>query len=179
MQLNRVGLLASFVLLATGARGGGGCGGGGGSHGTGGRGGAADASSDADAKMSDGGPAVCITSTRGSVGQGDKCGCDADCAGGVCADGVCCKTACSDKCMSCKVPGSMGLCTLVPFGDSPDDPSECKATATSTCGEDGKCDGAGACRKFEQGTVCAAGQCAGDGMSGGKVCDGQGACTAG
>ena len=50
----------------------------------------------------------------------------------------------------------------------------CEAAAASTCSFDGKCDGAGACRKHVSGTVCKAGACDGDAVTGQLMCDGQG-----
>jgi len=44
--------------------------------------------------------------------------------------------------------------------------------AASTCGYDGTCDGAGACRRFPAGTQCSSGTCDQ------KACDGHGQCLA-
>jgi hypothetical protein len=58
--------------------------------------------------------------------------------------------------------------------------SDCIATAATTCGLDGRCDGAGACRKHVAGTTCAAESCT-DGTalstySAARTCDGFGIC---
>lgn len=56
---------------------------------------------------------------------------------------------------------------------------ECAMDLPASCGQDGTCDGAGACRKYEVGTQCGPGSC----MSGMEVpastCDATGACRPG
>ena len=78
-----------------------------------------------------------------------------DCASNHCIDAVCCDQACAGACRSCALPTSLGSCRPVPNGD--DDPRNmCVTQPASTCGTDGKCDGAGGCRRYRPGTVCAA-----------------------
>ena len=67
----------------------------------------------------------------------------ADCASGFCVDGVCCNTACSGRCKTCKHVGSVGTCR----GRRRDRPAQrVRRDGATTCGNDGVCDGAGACR---------------------------------
>ena len=49
----------------------------------------------------------------------------------------------------------------------------------STCSFDGKCDGAGGCRKYPENTQCKSGTCDGDAVVGSSVCDGSGHCKPG
>jgi hypothetical protein len=108
--------------------------------------------------------------------DGAPCSAPAECESGHCRDGVCCNTVCTGICRACDLPGKIGTCTPIPNGKDPD--NECAATAADTCGDDGTCDGQGACRKHAAGTVCAEGQCSSnETITGIKECDGQGACV--
>ncbi len=82
-------------------------------------------------------------------------------------------------CRTCGQTGSEGTCVARSSGANPRTPGDCEAAAASTCSFDGKCDGAGACRKHVSGTVCKAGACDGDAVTGQLVCDGQGNCRPG
>jgi hypothetical protein len=89
--------------------------------------------------------------------EGSQCTAAAACASGFCVDGVCCTSACAGTCMTCAAAGSLGTCTQAEVGTDPRD--ECPDETAATCGRDGVCDGAGACRKYAQGTICAAPSC--------------------
>jgi len=122
--------------------------------------------------------ACSTTAAPKSRGAAEACSCDSDCRTGFCADGVCCDTACTDTCKECNLPSSLGVCSLVPFGVQPSHPSQCPAEKALTCGRDGTCDGAGACRKYQSGTtVCKPGACFGDSITGALTCDGNGSCS--
>ncbi|MBI3200834.1 MAG: hypothetical protein HYZ29_04755 [Myxococcales bacterium] len=99
------------------------------------------------------------------------------CTSGYCVDGVCCATACTGLCQACSVAkkggGAGGECGPIKTGSDPD--SECATTAASTCGTDGWCNGAGACRVWAKNTVCGADVCIGNSKTG-KSCDGFGTC---
>src|SRR5882672_1796652 len=110
---------------------------------------------------------------------GQACECAADCASNFCVDRVCCGTACTEACKTCSAPGSAGTCTLVVAGGTPRNETACVAAAASTCGFDGKCDGAGGCRRHVAGTLCHAGTCDGAAVIGALACDGLGRCKAG
>ena len=128
----------------------------------------------------DGGPAVVCSNTNGMRRtNGVACGCNGDCASGFCVDGLCCNTACTETCKSCNTPTSPGLCGFVPAGALPRLASTCPASDMSSCGLDGTCNGNGACRSYEAGTVCAPGTCDGAAVKNIRVCDGQGTCTSG
>ena len=61
--------------------------------------------------------------------------------------------------MACNVQGSPGICTVVPAGGAPRTPSVCPASAASSCGLDGTCDGSGALPPARRG----------NGVQGGRV----------
>jgi hypothetical protein len=78
---------------------------------------------------------------------GVTCAAMNECLMGICdpTDDVCCNVMCSGTCQSCKLAGSAGTCSPVPFGADPD--SECAGAEV--------CNGANQCRK-PQGEPCAA-----------------------
>jgi hypothetical protein len=83
-----------------------------------------------------------------ALDDGQSCAAGSQCLSGFCVDGVCCNGACTAGCHACDLPGSVGSCTFVPFGEDPD--NECAS---------GACNGAGACR-LDNGASCGAGtQC--------------------
>jgi hypothetical protein len=114
------------------------------------------------------------------LAQGCACTTGAECYTGNCVDGVCCDTACGGACNACsaalKGQGSDGACGPILAGTDPQ--SECAQEPETSCGRDGMCDGAGACRKHIAGTVCLAGSCI-DTSSEVRpdTCDGSGACV--
>jgi hypothetical protein len=111
---------------------------------------------------------------------GRRCSSAGECASGFCADGVCCVSACTDPCWSCNQEVTAGLCLLLPAGAAPKVASACPATAPSTCGTDGTCNGAGSCRLHPSGTPCAPGSCSGrTAVVGQQVCNGRGTCQDG
>ena len=65
----------------------------------------------------------------------------------------------------------------VPAGEDPRD--QCAESAPASCGLDGTCDGAGACRRYVAGSECAPGSCSGSTESAASTCDGNGTCKAG
>ncbi len=112
--------------------------------------------------------------------DGAACAVGAECFSGFCADGTCCDTACAGVCVACtaalKASGTDGVCGPLRAGDDPED--ECTQQAVSSCGTDGACDGAGACRRYAAGTTCgAAPRCVGNASEPGDVCDGAGTCA--
>jgi hypothetical protein len=109
--------------------------------------------------------------------NGTACLVTGDCMSGNCVDGVCCDTACNGTCQTCSATNSLGTCKNADPGTNPR--SECSASAASTCGTDGFCDGAGACRMWAAGTVCAPAGCANAMVSTASTCNGTGTCSAG
>lgn len=111
--------------------------------------------------------------------DGTNCGSATECASGHCVDGVCCDRGCDGECEACVGAlsgGSDGQCSPITGGTDPDD--ECSAEAPDTCGLDGACDGAGACRLHPAGTECAAPSCSGSQLEPASTCDGAGSCDA-
>jgi hypothetical protein len=119
------------------------------------------------------GAAQCISGKPCVAGQCDArarprgvgCTNGTECESGLCVDGVCCDGQCVGPCETCKLTvttsagsyAAAGKCIKVPAGSDPD--SECTPTAAATCGQDGTCDGSGACRLHPSGTVCKARVC--------------------
>jgi hypothetical protein len=102
------------------------------------------------------------------------------CTTGNCVDGYCCDTACSGTCQACsavkKGSGVNGTCGAVASKTDPD--NECTAAAVAGCGENGNCDGAGACALYASGTVCQPKSCAnGTTQNNADTCDGNGTCV--
>jgi hypothetical protein len=108
---------------------------------------------------------------------GVACAAPADCSSGFCEDGVCCTVSCLGPCVSCAAPGTTGRCLPIPAG-MPARPGGCPMQAVATCGDDGTCDGAGACRLWGAGTPCALGRCSVTTLFDQKACDGHGQCLA-
>ena len=119
---------------------------------------------------------VCNGTICGKKATGVSCTTAAECASGYCEQGTCCNTGCAGTCVACNLMGTVGTCTPRPAGTTPNPASQCVAAAASTCGNDGTCDGAGACRKFAAGTVCAAATCTASTLTSARTCDGAGAC---
>jgi hypothetical protein len=111
---------------------------------------------------------------------GESCSTADECSSGFCTDGVCCDKACKGACEACskgKNDKEDGRCLPVKSGADPDD--ECSETDKTKCGNDGFCDGKGACRKYDSSTSCKAPSCgAGFSLGEGK-CDGKGTCRDG
>lgn len=115
--------------------------------------------------------------------QGATCTTNAECgSAGGCVDGRCCDTTCTDGCKACNLSGKEGVCTAVPAGSTATPShSGCGPDAQSSCLRDGKCDGAGACRRWALGTVCQSGTCNSttNMVTSDSTCDGSGTCKPG
>lgn len=125
---------------------------------------------------------VCNAGACQPVGSpGTPCMMANECGSGFCVDGVCCDAACNGGCEACstakKGQGADGVCGPIKNGTDPD--NECAGQPPSTCGQNGQCNGAGACAKYASGTECAAGKCSGTTQTGASLCDGMGVCSAG
>ncbi len=132
-----------------------------------------------DATVDRAGPEVACGDAGAKKATGQACACASECSSNFCVDGVCCGTACAESCKTCAAPGSPGTCTFAIAGGKPRDATACVTADPSTCGFDGTCDGAGACRRFVPGTVCKSGTCSGDAVVGAFACDGAGRCKPG
>jgi Cellulose binding domain len=124
-------------------------------------------------------PGSCKGVTCGNKSNGATCSIGDDCNSAVCAQGVCCDRDCSGTCQSCALDGKVGVCSLVPAGGAPAVASQCAAQGILSCGNDGTCNGSGACRLFASGTVCVAGTCStGATQVLPRLCNGTGTCQA-
>jgi hypothetical protein len=108
---------------------------------------------------------------------GQPCTAASECASNFCVEGVCCADACDEVCKSCKLPSSLGRCTPVAAGAA-DPKLTCRDQTAASCGTDGKCDGAGGCRKYKMGTVCAPERCENNVFTPESTCNAAGACVA-
>jgi len=120
------------------------------------------------------GGAACVNGSCGPKPPGAACTAASDCASGFCVEGVCCATACGGTCRSCAIAGSEGQCIDVPAGVDPR--NQCADQGAASCGHDGACDGAGACRRYASGTVCGAASCSGGASMPARTCNGGGTC---
>lgn len=110
--------------------------------------------------------------------DGEVCTLGGTCFSGFCVDGVCCDTACDRLCEGCtsalKGSGADGSCG--PVADGTDPETECSDQGVASCGRDGQCDGAGACRLYAMGAPCTAQSCSGTVHTLADTCDGTGSC---
>lgn len=112
------------------------------------------------------------------VETGGACSAATDCKSTFCVDGVCCAAACTGSCMACAESYTgkpSGTCAPVNEGMDPHD--SCAAMTAESCGNDGMCDGKGACRKHGSSQSCAAAACMGTKFVSSRSCDGAGACA--
>lgn len=112
------------------------------------------------------------------LGLGEPCLDGGECASGFCADNVCCDASCSGTCEACvaTLTGGVadGTCAHVIAGTDPED--ECPDQGIASCGTDGSCDGAGACRFYAQGLECEGPSCTAGVKTQPRTCDGAGTC---
>jgi hypothetical protein len=111
------------------------------------------------------------------LSPGAACSVDSDCALNYCVDGVCCDKACTgcNACKNSQTGVNDGTCAFASLGLNPH--KTCvDETATNACGNDGTCDGKGACHKVSNSKVCTAASCSGSTFNPAATCDGAGAC---
>jgi hypothetical protein len=146
---------------AQGGSGGGGEGGGGGSGGS--------------SEPADAGPPIVAPGTK-NLETGAPCTAPDQCGSGFCVDYVCCDSACTGTCQSCASANTSqkdGVCAPSRAGVDPR--GQCEK-GTEVCGQDGECDGAGACRKQGSDVTCMPESCAAGMYTPPRQCDGKGAC---
>jgi Concanavalin A-like lectin/glucanases superfamily len=130
--------------------------------------GQADTGEDASEDAGDGG-------NDGGLALGAGCSTGPECATGLCIDNVCCATRCQGVCVACNVAGAEGRCSPVAAGEDP--AGECAMDPVATCGQDGTCDGAGACGRYRVGTQCQPASCVNGIETPASTCDATGACA--
>jgi hypothetical protein len=107
------------------------------------------------------GTTVCDGAGACKKPSGEACLVAAECANGTCVDGFCCAAACAGLCRACNLPGTEGVCELIPKGQDPKD--ECWGAST--------CDGLGECLSLN-GQPCVSGaQCQSGACVDGLCCD--------
>ncbi len=99
---------------------------------------------------------------------GEPCQRSSQCDSNFCVDGVCCGDLCNGPCVSCALPGKVGMCSPHESGTDPE--NDCPDA--QFCGGNGKCVGenrpdGSACDSAAQ---CASGFCA-DGVCCNAACD--------
>jgi hypothetical protein len=119
---------------------------------------------------------VCTNTICTKKPNGATCAAGSECTSGQCYQGVCCNVACGGTCQACNLTATMGTCTSIAAGMPPTPASQCVASDKSTCGNDGFCDGRGACRQWSAGTTCATATCTGSTLTSARTCDGSGLC---
>lgn len=110
--------------------------------------------------------------------NGTTCTGGGECATQHCVEGVCCNTACTGLCQSCRksaqgATGTEGTCGPVLANTDPN--GDCATDAPTSCGKDGTCNGAGACKLYGTTTVC--GSTCASATQTTLLCNGTGACT--
>ena len=111
------------------------------------------------------------------MANGQRCSEAGQCVSGFCSDGFCCDGGCAGTCQSCGLSGMEGSCQAVPAGQDPR--NQCAEEPLVSCGQDGHCNGQGACGRYAAGTVCVAGRCAMAVEYAASTCDGNGVCNPG
>jgi hypothetical protein len=103
-------------------------------------------------------PAVCAGGSCGKRGNGQDCTSGDQCGSTFCVEGVCCESACGGACQTCALPNARGKCSPTP-ANANDPKGICKDAGAASCGNNGKCNGMGACANYANGTQCASPKC--------------------
>jgi hypothetical protein len=142
-------------------------------------------SSDCYAIESTSGGNSCISGTCQKSPNGSTCSTGSTCASGNCVDGRCCGSASCGACLACNIANAQGnydgVCRAVGAGVT-EPHGLCSTTASSTCGTDGKCNGAGACEKWNGSTCTVASAACADThhtVNTAGTCNGSGTCAPG
>ncbi len=111
---------------------------------------------------------------------GAVCSIGDQCLTGFCVDNVCCGSKMCGSCQACNVAGSAGTCAAVAVG-TVDPKGVCADNLAPSCGTNGKCDGAGGCQQYLNGTPCSAVTCpsGASALTKAGACNGAGSCVAG
>jgi hypothetical protein len=124
-----------------------------------------------------GGTCTPAQATGASCSNGDG----TQCSTGFCADGYCCDMACTGTCEACsgalKGGGNNGHCGAIKVGTDPK--MQCNDQGMASCGNDGSCDGNGACQDYPVMTPCAMATCSMGESTTARTCNGTGTCLPG
>jgi PA14 domain len=110
--------------------------------------------------------------------NGAACAGNPECQSGFCSDGFCCSEKCDAACYTCGKAGSEGRCTLADVGTDPHG-SCVDQKMVAPCGQNGLCDGAGACQTYPVGTLCADARCQVQNVMLASRCTADGVCMPG
>ncbi|HEY6475949.1 MAG TPA: hypothetical protein VI456_05160, partial [Polyangia bacterium] len=109
------------------------------------------------------------------LSNGQTCSTGMQCATGSCVDNVCCGSASCGTCMACsnaRTGQASGACAPIVTGGA-----DTRCVKGTTCGLDGTCNGAGACRNAVSGTNCGAASCTAGTAQPASTCNGSGTCV--
>jgi hypothetical protein len=116
-----------------------------------------------------------------ATGQACTGGDGTQCSSGNCVDGFCCDMPCNGTCQACsnmlKGAGPDGHCGDIKAGSDPK--MQCTDMGAASCGNDGSCDGNGACQNYGMATQCVAAGCNAGELTTARFCSGTGTCQAG
>jgi hypothetical protein len=110
---------------------------------------------------------------------GHACGSGPQCTSGSCVGGICCSSDCSGTCQACTAAltgKANGTCANVTAGTAAP-AGQC--AVTTACGNDGNCDGTGACELAPATTVCTQPSCMDGLLTAAAKCNGTGMCGIG
>jgi hypothetical protein len=113
-------------------------------------------------------------SCQAKKANGQTCVSDNQCTDGHCLEGICCGSAACPACQSCAVPGNEGTCSSVAAGTPS---AACHDDGAASCGNDGKCNGNGACELYPATTICSHACAADQSAYNVQFCDGMGICA--
>lgn len=111
---------------------------------------------------------------------GEVCASDLQCALRFCRQGFCCEESCDGVCMACaeSVTGLPdGWCRPVKAHQDPK--NNCQTSTSSSCQENGECNGSGGCELYSERTACGVTSCSAFNELLGWHCDGWGQCLDG
>ena len=119
-------------------------------------------------------------SSGGKSSTGQPCVLNSACDSGMCqvaqSGGKVCTSV--PSCAGCEVANDAGTgCVAANVGSDPK--ADCATELSSSCGNTGVCDGAGACQAYASGTMCGSASCTNLGYARAPACDGAGTCAPG
>jgi len=140
-----------------------------------------DSGGHADSGTGDSGRHTDAAADSGAIGA--PCTMGEQCGSGSCANGVCCSTACQGTCQACTAAltgGHDGTCGNITAGAAAPT-GQCTAASMASCGNDGKCNGGGACEDWPSGTSCVPAACSSSTnmLTTAGTCNGTGTCNPG
>ena len=116
---------------------------------------------------------ACAATTKA---LGAECSINGDCTSGHCVQGQSAKRCSSaSSCPACQVINAAGT-DCISASASTDPKDECSTGSILTCGNNGFCDGSGACAKYPVGTVCSNPICSNNSYTAQSTCNSSATC---